>query len=85
MRKDLDEALSQLHSTLESIQDLEPDEANRLRQAADEISATLDQKDIDSSSLAKLLQEQTESFQQSHPQLTMTVGRIADILAQMGI
>ncbi|OYP35342.1 DUF4404 family protein [Rhodopirellula sp. MGV] len=85
MRKDLDEALRQLHSTLESIQDLEPDEAARLRQAVDEIASTLDENDVDSGSLARSMQEQTASFQESHPQLTMTVGRIADILSQMGI
>ncbi|MCC9599926.1 DUF4404 family protein [Stieleria sp. JC731] len=85
MRKELEEALLQLHATLESINDLEADEAARLRQAAAEISETLDEKDVDSTSLAKLLQGQTDAFKDSHPQLTLTVGRIADILAQMGI
>ena len=85
MRSELEEALKQLHSALESIDNLEPDEAETLRRAATEISSTLDENDVDSATLAKRLQEQTESFQESHPVLTQTVGRIADMLAQMGI
>lgn len=85
MRNDLEDALRQLHSALESIENLEPDEAERLRGAAARISSTLDQQDVDSATLAKQLQKQTESFQESHPVLTQTVGRIADMLSQMGI
>lgn len=85
MRNELDTALQQLHSALESIDSLEPDEVERLRKAATEISGTLDETEVDSASLAKRLQEQTEAFQESHPVLTQIVGRIADMLAQMGI
>ena len=85
MRNEIEEALQKLHSALESSDSLEPDEAERLRRAVDEISSTLDENDVDSATLAKRLQEQTESFQESHPVLTQTVGRIADMLAQMGI
>jgi hypothetical protein len=85
MRNELDEALQQLHSALASIDSLEPDEAERLRRAASEISGTLDRKDVDSATLARKLYAQTESFQDSHPVLTQTVGRIADMLSQMGI
>lgn len=85
MRNELEEALRQLQSALESVDSLEPDEVERLRRAADEISNTLDEREIDSASLAKRLQEQTEAFQESHPVLTQTVGRIADMLSQMGI
>lgn len=85
MRVELEEALKQLQTALESIENLESDEADRLRRAVEEISTTLDQQDVDSATLAKRLHEQTESFQESHPVLTQTVGRIADMLAQMGI
>ena len=85
MRTELHEALRQLHSALESIDSLEPDEVARLRRAAEQISSTLDEGDVDSATLAKRLQEQTEAFQESHPVLTQTVGRIADMLSQMGI
>ena len=76
MREELDDALKQLHTTLESIDNLEADEQERLREAVSEISSTLD---------AKMLQQQTDAFQESHPVLTQTVGRVADMLAQMGI
>ncbi|QDV86733.1 DUF4404 family protein [Stieleria sp.] len=85
MRNELEEALRQLHTALESIETLEPDEAERLRRAVAEISGTLDEQEVDSATLAKRLQEQTDAFQESHPVLTQTVGRIADMLAQMGI
>ena len=85
MRNELEEALRQLHTALESIETLEPDEAERLRRAATEISSTLDEQEVDSATLAKRLQEQTDAFQESHPVLTQTVGRIADMLSQMGI
>jgi chaperonin cofactor prefoldin len=85
MRKELEEALEQLQTALESIENLAPDESDRLRRAVGEISSTLDERDVDSATLAKRLHEQTESFQDSHPILTQTVGRIADMLAQMGI
>ena len=85
MREQLDDALRQLHTALESIENLEADEQQRLRQAVSEISETLDEKHVDSAGLAKMLQEQTDAFQESHPVLTQTVGRVADMLAQMGI
>lgn len=85
MRNELEEALQQLHSALESVTNLDPEEAERLRRAVSEISSTLDEQDVDSASLAKRLSEQTESFQDSHPVLTETVGRVADMLSQMGI
>lgn len=85
MRNELEEALQQLHTALDSVESLEPDEAERLRQAAREIGETLDESNVDSAGLARRLHEQTEAFQESHPVLTQTVGRIADMLAQMGI
>ena len=85
MQSDLEDALRQLHVALESIDNLDAEEVARLKQAASEIEATLDSQDVDSASLAKMLQQQTDAFQQSHPVLTRTVGRVADMLAQMGI
>ena len=85
MRTELEESIKQLETALESVENLEPDEADRLRRAVAEISSTLDEQDVDSATLAKRLHEQTEAFQDSHPVLTQTVGRLADMLAQMGI
>ncbi len=85
MRQQVEDAIKQLHNELESAKDLGPDEAVEIRRAIDEISDTLDAQDVNSASLAKRLNDYTESFQESHPMLTQTVGRIADMLSQMGI
>jgi len=85
MRQHLEDAIEQLHDQLATAEDLSPEEADEIRRAIVEISETLDKQDVSSAGLAERLQEQTASFQQSHPVLTRTVGRIADMLAQMGI
>ena len=85
MRTELEAALKQLQEALENIDQLDGQEAEQLREAAKQITETLDHSDVDSASLAKRLQEQTDAFQESHPTLTETVGRIADMLQQMGI
>ena len=85
MRHQLEEAITQLHDQLASAENIEHDEAEEIRKAIDEISSTLDKQDVNSASLAQRLQSQTEAFQESHPVLTQTVGRIADMLSQMGI
>ena len=85
MRHQLEEAIKQLEDELASAQDLGPNEAAEIHNAINEISNTLDEKEVDSASLAEQLYRQTEAFQESHPVLTQTVGRIADMLSQMGI
>jgi len=85
MRPELEETLAHLHQQLESIDDLDEAEVQRLRVAAFEIQSTLDRSDVSSATLAGRLEEATRQFSQSHPVLTNTVGRIADLLSQMGI
>ena len=85
MRQSLEETLEDLHRQLEQTDDLDAEEIAALRKAVTEIQETLDRSDVSSSSLAQRLQESTQHFSQSHPVLTQTVGRIADLLAQMGI
>ncbi|MEO1617485.1 MAG: DUF4404 family protein [Planctomycetota bacterium] len=85
MRKELDEALVQLRASLDGIESIDSEEADRLREAATTIAETLDEADVNSASLAKRMQDQCESFQESHPTLVSTAGRIADMLSQMGI
>ncbi|MCG8649337.1 MAG: DUF4404 family protein [Pirellulales bacterium] len=85
MHRDLIETLDDLHQQLAHIQDLDEEEVRRLRESVEEIQQSLDQSDVSSAGLAKRLQEASDRFQQSHPVLTQTVGRVADMLAQMGI
>ena len=85
MRQTLDEILVQLHEQLANVDDLDDEQVQQLRAAVAEIESTLDRTDVSSAGLAGRLEEATRQFSHSHPTLTTTVGRIADLLAQMGI
>ncbi len=85
MREQLEETIQQLRSELETAEQLDSAEAAEMQRALEEISTSLDQPETNSASLAEMLNEQTQAFQKSHPVLTQTVGRLADMLAQMGI
>ncbi len=85
MRQKLEETLNDLHEQLVDVENLDDEQKAMLRQALEEIKSTLDQDDVNSASLAERLQESTEQFKHTHPTLTNTVGRIADLLSQMGI
>ncbi|MBW2383712.1 MAG: DUF4404 family protein, partial [Deltaproteobacteria bacterium] len=53
---------------------------------ADDIRAALDEPDAErSGSLSDQLSQALERFEESHPQLTAIVGRVADALADIGI
>lgn len=85
MRETLDETLDNLHQQLSNIQNLDDQQREKLRQALAEIQQTLDDRQVNSAGLAQQLAQSVTQFEHSHPQLTATVGRIADILSQMGI
>ncbi|SMP53183.1 protein of unknown function [Neorhodopirellula lusitana] len=85
MRTQLDETLDQLHQQLASIEELAPEERSKLQAAVDEIQESLDSSDVDSKSLADRLADATSQFSEAHPALANSVGRVADMLAQMGI
>jgi hypothetical protein len=51
----------------------------------DEIRQTLDDDQTDSVGLGARLANAASQFEHSHPTITNTIGRIADMLAQMGI
>jgi uncharacterized protein (DUF2336 family) len=85
MRQTLEETLNELRQQLLDSASLDPEQREQLRQAADEIHTTLDDSTVSSHGLAERLQKATIHFEHTHPQLTNTIGRIADLLAQMGI
>ena len=85
MRQNLDETLHDLHEQLENVQDLDESQIEMLRNAVAEIKATLDHQHVSSAGLAEQLEEATQKFSSSHPVLTNTIGRMADLLSQMGI
>ncbi|WDQ15292.1 DUF4404 family protein [Rhodopirellula sp. P2] len=85
MRSELDAAIAHLHEQLADIDDLDPAEIERLKTELDEIRETLDEQDVNSATLAERWKTQVEHFRESYPVLTENAGRVADMLAQMGI
>ena len=85
MREELESTIEHLREQLESADNMNADELQELRGALEELTATLDTQDVSSAGLAQTLHEKTESFEESHPILVQTIGRIADMLSQMGI
>ncbi len=87
-REQLRETLELLHQQLGEAKDVDADMAAKLSGAIDDIATVLDEKsdaDYEPASLGERLGEATRHFEQSHPTLSGTIGRLADILAQMGI
>lgn len=85
MRDKLETTLEELHQQLVNAGDLDEQERSQLREAAEEIQRTLDDTEVSSYNLAERLQKATAHFEHTHPQLTNTIGRIADLLSQLGI
>lgn len=85
MRTELEKTLDQLHHQLQDVSELDDDERERLRTTVQQIKASLDETEVSSYSLATGLQTATQSFSDAHPKLTENLGRVADMLSQMGI
>ena len=58
---------------------------DQLRAMVADIQASLDREERTDTSFAARMREAARQFEDSHPTLTNTVGRVADMLAQMGI
>jgi hypothetical protein len=86
--KKLQATLDELESELHSLDSLDLHTRELLEEAAREIQAALDARDPDQfepHSIAEQLQEAARRFESSHPTLSAIVGRMIDVLAQMGI
>jgi hypothetical protein len=82
----LRDILDELHEALESAPEIGDEGRNALRQAAHDIRGALDEPNAErSESLGDQLNQALERFEESHPQLTSIVGRIADALSDIGI
>lgn len=95
-KEKIEELLRQLHDELAEAEDVDADLSEKLRGAAVEIQTALerqqpleeiadDQADDQPVGVIEQLREAAERFEDSHPTLTNTVGRIADALSQLGI
>ncbi len=84
-QKELTDALEVVHLQLAESEHLDADEVEKLRATMSEIEAVLDQKTDRTETLSDRVSSSARRFEESHPVLTETLGRVADILQQMGI
>lgn len=83
--QDLLHALEIVHEELRQSEHLDPAEVERLRGTMREIHEALDRQDDESGTFSDRISESARHFEESHPRLTHTLGRVADMLQQMGI
>ncbi|MGI9469881.1 MAG: DUF4404 family protein [Rubripirellula sp.] len=84
-QKELDDALEVVHRELSQSEHLDSQEVEKLRATMGEIRSVLDQQVEQEDSLSERVSSSAKRFEESHPVLTETLGRVADILQQMGI
>jgi len=85
MQQTLEQTLSELHEQLESADNLGAEQTAMLRHTLAEIQQKLNANHHEVKSLSEQLMGSIEQLQGSHPVLTNTIARVADLLAQMGI
>ena len=83
--QELSEALDTVHRELADSDHLDADEVEQLRATINEIQSVLDRQDSQTESLSERVTRSAQRMEESHPVLTETLGRVADILQQMGI
>lgn len=88
--EELTDALEVVHRQLSEsenldTENLDPEEVEKLRATMTEIQNVLDQQADRGESLSDRVAHSARRFEESHPVLTETLGRVADILQQMGI
>ena len=82
--QELTDALEVVHQELADSDHLDPGDVEKLRETIVEIQAVLGEQEKDGS-LSERVSNSARKFEESHPVLTKTLGRVADMLQQMGI
>lgn len=86
MKEQLRKDLRRLHEELARSDSIGPEARERLAAIARDIESRLEaEEDSDEESLGDRLRSAAEHFEESHPNLTAAVGRVADALAALGI
>lgn len=87
--QELYEKLQQLHTELQRIRSVDDKDKELLEQLDEDIRSLLavgkTAQKRPSRQFGESLREGVERFEASHPDLTMTMGQLAEILARMGI
>ena len=88
-KQQLHKRLEELHAELQQVDAVDASERETLQKLTSDIQELLAQKERASShqykSLAERLEEDIEKFEASHPQASMLMGQIVDLLAKIGI
>ncbi|TWU56976.1 hypothetical protein Poly51_28960 [Rubripirellula tenax] len=82
--QELTDALASVHRELANADQLDPGDVERLQATMKEIEVAIQQRAKTDTSLSENVTDAATSFEESHPRLTMELGRIADMLQQMG-
>jgi len=86
---DLRRRLTELHAELERTEALDGESRAALEEVMGEIRGLLARSGAsrppEPASLAERLREASRQFEESHPTLTATLGRVVDALAALGI
>jgi CII-binding regulator of phage lambda lysogenization HflD len=83
--EELTAALQTLHDELAESDSLDEEDVAHLRATMKQIEDMLEKKAGSTESITGRVTSTAKRFEQSHPVLTNSLGRIADILQQMGI
>ncbi|MDD9935715.1 MAG: DUF4404 family protein [Myxococcales bacterium] len=84
-RKQLEQSLSELQRLLREADDIDSDVEERLKEAMEEIRDALQGKSRGGLSLRDRIGEAADDFEDSHPTLASTLGRVSELLARVGI
>ncbi len=82
------ELLEQLHREIEGTQTVDPDERQLLRHLMQDVQDLLNRQGEELPAehpIGDRLRESMDTFEVSHPSLTLTMGRLLDILSQNGL
>ena len=82
--QDLEQALKVVQRELARAEHLDAEEVAKLKATMKEIQSVLGEQASDETSLSERVASSARRFEESHPVLTENLGRIADILQQMG-
>jgi hypothetical protein len=88
-QQELTSKLAQLHTELSSTDEVDPESLDLLRKLTSDINRLLDKKEsvdaADAEDVTSGLKNLLLKFEAEHPELSLSLGKVADALAAIGI